>query len=322
MDVGTISSIGNEVASTKLNTKGSTDLPPAPTAVEEMLSDLPELVKPLLAAGSSLSLDVLMDAIGDKIRQSETKAGMASIKANAEQRKLVNEEQLKKIEEQIDKLDKQSFWDKLGKAFSWIAAIAGVIASAVMVATGVGGALGVAGLALSITMLVNQAGDDIGQAIDGKGYGLTSLIGRGIDQISEGAGQWVKLGLDIGLTIASLAVNIGATVKVAKAGVDISKMAQMITKAANVTQSATSVLKGGAQTASSVYGYQAACSTADQKRLEAILEQMQIINDLTIEHMKKVIEENQKLTETTSDIVKENAATDASILTDGASQMV
>ena len=60
---------------------------------------------------------------------------------------------------------------------------------------------------------------------------------------------------------------------------------------------------------------------ADQKRLEAILEQIRMVNELVTEHIKRQMEEGQKNTEAVTDIVKENAATQTAILTGGAANM-
>ncbi|MBQ7738714.1 MAG: type III secretion system translocon subunit SctE [Desulfovibrionaceae bacterium] len=286
--------------------------------------DLPILTKPALAAGGSLSLEVLMQALGDEVRQSETKAGMATVKANAEQRESVNKEKLAKIDEQIEKLENAGIWGKIAKAFSWIGAIAAVVVSAALVATGVGGPLGVAGLVLASTALANQVLDTVGESVSGEGWGLTSLAGKLSDKIfGEGVGQWVKFGLDIAFTVATIACSCGAGsgAAAAKAASSSGKVLNMVSKCGSAAQGVAGVAQGGAQIASAVYTKDASDATAAQKRFEAILEQIKMINDLTLTHMKQVIEDNQKTTETVSEIVKEHAETQTSILTGGACAM-
>ena len=214
--------------------------------------------------------------------------------------------------------------DKLSKAFSWIGAIAGVVVSAALVATGVGGAIGVAGLALACTVLANQVLDTVGEAVNGEGWGLTSLAGKLADKLfGNDVGQWVKLGLDLALTIATIAVSLGGGTASAasKGAATASKVANVVSKASSVTQGASAVAQGATQIASAVYTYDAAKASAEQKRFEALLEQLMMINDLNLSHMKQVIEDSQKTTETVNEIVKEHAATQTAILTGGASEV-
>ena len=50
-----------------------------------------------------LSLETLMDAIGSEERKTETKAGTATLKANAQARKAANDEKIKKLHEDLEK---------------------------------------------------------------------------------------------------------------------------------------------------------------------------------------------------------------------------
>lgn len=283
-------------------------------------TELPTLPKPLLAAGSSIALDILLDAIGEEVRHSETKAGIATVKANAEARESANKEKIKKIEEQIEKLGNASIWDKIGNVFKYIGMALAAVACAAMVATGVGAGVGVAGLVLLGVALADQVLDAVGEAVTGRGWGLTSLVGWGIEAAtgSKEAGQWVKLGLDIALSIAALVCSCGASGGQAAANAGkLVKVAQMTSKIATGTKAGTDVAGAGANIASAVYTKDAEYARADQKRLQAILEQIQMVNDLVTKHMKQVIEDSQKTAETVTDIIKENAATQTAILTGG-----
>lgn len=272
--------------------------------------ELPTLNVPgALASGGSLALDVLLDAIGNEVRQSETKAGISSIKANAQTRELANKEKIEKIQEQIEKLEKAGFWSKLTKAFAWIGAIFAVAVSAVLVATGAGAAAGV-GLALACVALVNQVGDTIGEAVDGKGYGLTSLAARAFGEKAEAK---VKMALDIILVAATILTSFGAGAasKIGEAG----KLATTMQKIAQIGETTTGIAQAGTNVATSVYTYQASNAQADQKRLQAILDQIMMMNDVINKHLKNVIEESQNLTEKVHDIVQENVQAQTAILT-------
>lgn len=280
-------------------------------------TELPVLPKPVLAAGSSIALDILLDAIGDKVRQSETRAGLATVKANAAAREAANKEKIAKIEEQIKKLEEAGFWSKFTNAFKYIGMALAAVACVAMVATGVGSAVGVAGLVLIGASLANSVLDEIGTAVCGQGWGLTSLIGLGIEKAtgSKEAGMWVKMGLDIAITIAALVCTCGAGASSSLSNVE--KTAQIVAKVANLTKAGVDIAGAGTSIASAVYTKDAEYARADQKRLQAILEQIQMVNDLVTKHMKQVIEDSQKTAETVGEIVKENAATQTAILTGG-----
>lgn len=293
-------------------------LPPSKdTGQSSSLSELPVLPKPSLAAGSSIALEILLDAIGDEVRQSETHAGIATVKANADAREAANKEKIKKIDEQIEKLEKASIWDKIGSIFKYIGMAVAAVACVAMIATGVGSAAGVAGLVLLGVSVADQVLDAIGTAVNGQGWGLTSLIGLAVEKSTgnQEAAQWVKFGLDLAISIAAIACTCGASA--GSAASSLEKVAGVISKVSTITQAATGAAAAGSQIAGAVYTKDAEDARAAQKRLEAVLEQIQMINDLVTKHMKQVIEDSQKVAETVTDIVKDNAAVQTDILTGG-----
>ena len=309
----------------KLQQSGALEeiLPPAKDGKQGGTStELPALPKPSLAAGSSIALDILLDAIGEEVRHSETKAGIATVKANAAEREAANKEKIQKIDEQIKKLENASIWDKIGNVFKYIGMALAAVACVAMIATGVGAGVGVAGLVLLGVSLADQVLDAVGEAVSGRGWGLTSLVGWGIEAAtgSKEAGQWVKLGLDLVVSIAAIVCTFGASTSQAAGDAGkLVKVAQMISKVSTAAKAGTDVAGSGANIASAVYTKDAEYARADQKRLQAILEQIQMVNDLVAKHMKQVIEDSQKTAETVTDIIKENAATQTAILTGGAS---
>lgn len=301
----------------------SGDVPPTAGDKQHTLDDLPKLLPALAAGSSSIALDILLDALGDQVRKQEVSSGLSSIKANAQSREIANKDKIAKIEEQIEKLEKAGFWDKFTKAFSIIGTILSVVVGSVMIATGVG-AVGGAALILGGIALADSVLDSVGEAICGQGFGLTSLIGLAVSKISgsEEAGMWVKLGLDIALSIATIATTAGGSAasgasKIAEAASKAQKLTNTLVKAGSMTQSLVGVAGSATSIVSASYTYSAEMARADQKKLEAILEQIALMNDLTTEHLKKVLEEARKNSETVSDIVKDNAATQTEILTNG-----
>ena len=87
---------------------------------------LPDLEAPSSKSGtvslsgltmSGLSLETLLDAVGFEQRRTETKAGVASLEARAQERAIANDEKLKSVQEQLEKAKSQSFLNGLLKAF-------------------------------------------------------------------------------------------------------------------------------------------------------------------------------------------------------------
>ena len=97
-------------------------------------------------------------------------------------------------------------------------------------------------------------------------------------------------------------------------------MAEIVGKVASIVKTTTDVAGAGTQIASAVYTYDAEIARAAQKRLQAILENLQMVNDLITQHMKTVVEDSQKVANTVNEIVKENAQTQTAILTGGGAQ--
>ncbi|MBQ7608449.1 MAG: hypothetical protein IJU76_10860 [Desulfovibrionaceae bacterium] len=291
-----------------------------PPETEKILkgTDLPKLPQGPLS-NKNISLELLMSVIGEEERKTETNAGLSQIRANADKRAAKNAEMIKKIEENIEKLEKSGFWDKVGKAFAWIGVIAAVVASAALVATGAG-ALAVAGLVVACVALANQALDTVGEAVNGQGWGLTSLAGKLCGKLfGEEVEKWVKLGLDLALAVTSIVLSCGSSAgsaanAAAKATGAASKAAT-VSKIASGTQSAAQIASSGSKIASAAYSYQASETQADMKKLKAILEQIQMMNDLITNHLEKSLQNGQKLTETVTEIVQEQNATITNIVT-------
>ncbi len=108
-----------------------------------------------------------------------------SMKTGREQAETIKEDKLKVAEERLEKL--QEMRDKQGKAekgglageiFGWIAAAAMIIAGALLVATGVGAAAGVALLAAGITMAVMNTlnSESLGKAVGLEGNMMNAMI--------------------------------------------------------------------------------------------------------------------------------------------------
>lgn len=283
---------------------------------------------------SGLSLETLLDAVGFEQRRTETKAGMASLEARAQERAMANDEKLKSIQEQLEKAKSQSFLDGLLKAFKYIGMALAAIGSVAMIAAGAVGlaaggsgaaliAVGVASLALLASFITEEASG--GKA----GFSPAFIIGKIMEACgaSDTAIQWTKFAVDLATTIVLAACTFGAGAagaagKAAQTATKaVSDTAQTIQKAASWT-ARVATMAGGANTiAQSATSIASASNEKDisflqaqQKRLQAILERIAMANELDVEHLKQMMQRSEQTLQTVSDIVQESVQANVAIL--------
>lgn len=305
---------------------------------------LPDLEEPSPQSGttvslsaltmSGLSLETLLDAVGFEQRRTETRAGVASLEARAQERAMANEEKLKSIQEQLEKAKSQSFLDGLLKAFKYIGMALAAIGSVAMIAAGAVGlaaggsgaaliAVGVASLALLTSSIMEEASG--GKA----GFSLSFITGKIMEACgaSDTAIQWTKFAVDLATTIVLAACTFGAGAagaagKAAQTATKaVSDTAQTIQKAASWT-ARVATMAGGANTiaqsattiASAVNEKDISFLQAQQKRLQAILERIAMANELDVEHIKEMMRRSEQTLQTVSDIVQESVQANVAIL--------
>ncbi|MBQ7457142.1 MAG: hypothetical protein IJS54_06030 [Desulfovibrio sp.] len=311
-----------EVALKELQSKTNTsELPPdikeAMEKLQKQFADLPQLKEPGMYAGNTvLDLEILIKAIGDQVRQSETKSGIASIKANTQQMEIKNQEKLEKVQEQLEKTKNASIWDKIATVFKAIAAVATLIAGAVMIATGVGSIGGAAMIAVGISLADNLL-NTIGEMTTGHGFGISGFIAWGVGAISgsEEAESWTRLGLGLAIGIGCAIVTCGAGA--ASQADKIAKIATIVQKAAAITQTTAGAAGAVSSAVSAVYTYEGSKAVAEQKRLEAILENMNMMNELINKHLKAVLEDSQNVANSVKEIIDNNVEAQTAIITGG-----
>lgn len=272
---------------------------------------------------SGLSLETLLDAVGFEQRRTETKAGMASLEARAQERAMANDEKLKSIQEQLEKAKSQSFLDGLLKAFKYIGMALAAIGSVAMIAAGAAGlaaggsgaaliAVGVASLALLTSSIMEEASG--GKA----GFSLSFITGKIMEACgaSDTATQWTKFAVDLATTIVMTALTFGAGAASA-----VGKGAQTVQKAASWTARAATMAGGANTIAQSATSIASACNEKDisylqaqQKHLQAILERIAMANELDMEHIKEVMRRSEQTLQTVSDIVEESVQANVAIL--------
>lgn len=289
-----------------------------------------------------LSMEVLMDAIGVAIRDTEVKAGSASMKARADQRESANQEKLKKIQENLEKIKEQQKMSPFLKFFKILGMVLGAIASVAMIGAGAvglaAGGSGAALLAVGIATLLMTASSITEEATDGKvGFSpgfIAGKIAKACGASDEVAG-WINLGVNLVTTIVMAICTFGASAgstaadaasKTTQVVSESQKALQMADKISNVAirattiaGAATNMVQSGLGIANSVYEYDKTSLQAARKQLEAIMERLAMLNELDQKHIKDILEKTEQCMQQISDIVQEGVQTNTAILTNNPS---
>lgn len=279
------------------------------------IDELPSLPAP----AGPLSLDTLLNAIGDETRRQACRDGVASLELKGEQQAEVNQKELDELKEQLEKMAKKGLADTFLKIFSVIGMVVGAIASAASIAIGAatGNPLLVAAGIAGIAMTVDSA---LSMATDGK-YCIAGLVSTtceacGMDKESA---QWVGMGVTMALNLATIALNIGGAVKAVSVTADAAnKVMQILSKTTlitNIVSGANSVASGATSIASGVYSYQISMSQAEVKELEAILERIRMAIEMEQEMVQNEMERANALLEAVDQIVDACNKTQSTILT-------
>ena len=279
------------------------------------IDELPSLPAP----AGPLSLDTLLNAIGDETRRQACRDGVASLELKGEQQAEVNQKELDELKEQLEKMAKKGLADTFLKIFSVIGMVVGAIASAASIAIGAatGNPLLVAAGIAGIAMTVDSA---LSMATDGK-YCIAGLVSTtceacGMDKESA---QWVGMGVTMALNLATIALNIGGAVKAVSVTADAAnKVMQILSKTTlitNIVSGANSVASGATSIASGVYSYQISMSQAEVKELEAILERIRMAIEMEQEMVQNEMERANALLEAVDAIVDACNKTQGTVLT-------
>ncbi len=351
----------SQLLTTQMQAQGGTTIPGSDESVRKLLetmsaalsSMLPDLEEPKTDGSSKtgtvlgglsmggLSLEALLDAVGFEQRRTETKAGISSLEAHAQERATANEEKIKSIQEQLEKSKSQGFLDGLLKAFKYIGMALAAVGSVAMIAAGAvglaAGGSGVALIAVGVATMALLASSSTEAATDGKaGFSPAFITGKIMEACgaSESAITWTKFAVDLATSIALIACSFGAGAAgsvgkvaqtatktasdVAKATSDTLQTAQKVAGAAARAAAAAGSLNTIAQSATSIVSAEnqkdISFLQAQQKRLEAILEKIAMANDLDVEHLKEMMQRSEQTLQTVSDIVQEGAQANATIL--------
>jgi len=296
-------------------------VPAANTKTELTDESLAKLIEPT----AKLSVDVLVQAIGFAQRRVSIQKSADQIKVKGDEQKEINDKKLQEIAKKLEELAKKNKLNGFLKAFRWIGAIFGTIASAVTTVVGVvtGNpvmvAAGVLGLVSSIDSIVSLASD-------GK-KSLSVLFtkwGKAMGMSDETA-QKFSLGMTVGLAVATMAVGIGAGVSGLAKGVESASKALQTLK--NISSICTFVNSGvaattaGLQIGNTVVDHRIAKTHISQKEFEAMLEQLREAQKMLKEFIEAEMKRNEALMTAVKEIIDDMNHAQLTIQTSAPSTM-
>ncbi|SFJ23016.1 hypothetical protein SAMN04488082_10259 [Desulfomicrobium apsheronum] len=303
---------------------GGTTLPPA---VGDMTlnNTLEQLGLPVLSIPvGSMSLDSLMNAIGNEARRQACKDGVNSLELKAQQQKEVNDKQLEQLAKQLEEMKKKAVLNGFLKAFKIIGMIVGAIASAATIAAGVmtGNPLLVAAGCIGMAMTIDSV---LSMATDGKVSMMAGFekLGKAMGMDDETA-KWFAFGMQMAIMVVAIGVSLGAGLastsasaanvssQAAQRALDVTLTAQKIL---NFTSAGLGVAQGTTTIAGAVVDYNVAKTKITAKELEAILERLRESIEMDRALVENEMERANDLMAKVTEIIKGCAETQAAILT-------
>lgn len=307
----------------------------------------PEIASPTLSPADAA---LVLAALRDKILNEQAKTNSEQVKGDQLRRKEMAAQNLKKIEEAIEKIKDSKKSGLLGKIFGWIGAIFMALAAALVVAVGVltanpamvvAGVMLAMGTALMVGMLIDQ--ETGGKMMEGLGKmfaAMAKFFNPSLtDEQAKFAGQIAAMVfmtvLIIALSAPSMFVGGGAGAIAGVAGQAAGTGAGAAVVASQATEVATqsSLLvaralqiaaeiggavagagQGAAGIASSAYAYEGAMIEVDQKKIQAKMLEIQAMIDLTTDQLDKIIKDLQDTWSLVGNIVNSQYETTSNIV--------
>lgn len=275
------------------------------------LDESPKLPTPRTAGASQPSImgmdeETIMMMIGSETAEVEKKGAVNSIKNRAQQREAQNAERIKNLQEQAEKIENQSIWDKLVKAFKIIGAVVGIVAAVAGAVFSGGSSLAIAGAIIGGLMAAETL---VSTATDGK-IGLGALCTK---IFGEKAGPWVALGISLALTVASMGMGIaGAAKSVSDGATAVSKFAKI---GLQISSGVINLGAGVAGIGSAINNYQLNNLKVSNKEMEAILAKLAALNDQDTKHLEEIMETQSALVNGVKEILETQNAAELAIVT-------
>lgn len=291
---------------------GETEVPEVMTKnISEFLSEVPRLRTPNTQGKSNASImgmseETIMQMLGSENAAAVKNSTMESLKAKSSMRKSQNEQVLANLKEQYDKMEKQSFWDKLVKGLKIFAAVIGVVAGVAGAVFSGGSSLALAAAVVGTLMAVESG---VSAATDGKiglGAACTAIFG-------EKLGPKIAMGITIAAALFSLGAGIGASV--GKAAAEVGKLASVVKISTNVTAGVTSIGSGVASLGSALNRYSLDNLKADQKELEKAMAMIQALIEQDTKFLEQVLDQSNAMVEGVKEIVQSEEIANTAVAT-------
>jgi hypothetical protein len=303
------------------------DLPPVGSGTGQ--KNLLSLNLPILPPSSlgGISLEVLVEAIGAKERQTAVQSGLQALKTNADARDKANAEKMKKIKENLETLEKKAKLKPVLKAFKILGMILGAIAAVASLVIGIVtvNPLLIAGGAILTVMTANSI---LSEASDGK-YSISAGIAAAAEKLGadKSTAQWIGMGFELALTITGCAFTLGgsfgaagakaleAAAKSAEISGKVMQIAGITAKVSAVAGGISSIGTGVAQGVDAGFDYWITTNKAEQKELQAIMERITQSTAMETDFIEAMMKRTAELLEQVTRIVKENIAAQTTLLT-------
>lgn len=296
-----------------------------PAATEDLAAiisalDLPNLPQPL----KSLSLDTLLNAIGDEDRRANVKSAVDKINSDGDRMKSEGDKKLEEISKRLEELRDQETQGIFGKIFGVLGLIFSAIGAAASIAVGVmtGNPLLVAA---GVMLAISTVDSVVSMASDGKYSMMAGFTALGEAMgMSEETAKWFGLGCQLAFTIAAVALSFGGAAASASGTMaaklaDASKITQIVNKintAASVGAGVVGVGGGVTKICQTVTGFQIAKSQITTAELDKILEQLREAIKRSQEFVEAEMEKSNDILSKVKEIVQETNETTTAILTE------
>lgn len=278
---------------------------------------LPVLTPPTVGGG--MSLETLLQALGEEVRRQTCRDGVASLELKAEQQDEINQKELEEMKKRLEEMKSKSILNGFLKAFKIIGVIIGAVAS---VASIVGGAMTGNPLlvAAGIAGLVMTADSVLSLASDGKysiAAGFTEL-GKAMG-MSDDAAQWFGFAMNLTVMLAGIGLSVAgaasaATSAAANATSTLTKVLNTTSQVANVASAVNTTATGAATIGGAVIDYNIGKSQAASKELEAVLERLRQAIEMDKDMVEAEMERANTLMEQVKDIVDGTIETQTAVL--------
>lgn len=285
-----------------------------PDLSSKILSETPSLPVPRNSGASTLSImsmdeETLMMMLGTENAETMKQSSITSIKAKAAMRQSHNKTIIENLQKQAEKLENQSIWDKIAKAFKIIAAVAGIIGGIAGAVFSGGSSLAIAGACIGVLLGVESI---VSTATDGK-IGLGALCSK---IFGEKAGPWVAMGITLALSIFTLGAGFASSAAAAPEKLEkLAKVVNMVKQVANITSATGQVGAGVAGIGSAINRYDISNLKVSQKELEAMMMKLAQAMDTDTKFLEEMLEQSQSNVETVKEIIDTNAAATTAIAT-------